>query len=140
MKILFMCVANSARSQLAEALAKEIFGRTAWIESAGSDPKIVNPFAARVLKEVNIDISTHFSKSYDQLTTEFTNGLDYIITLCAEEVCPVVASKTAKRLHWPFPDPAGKEGVEEEQLARFRLARDNIKEAVSVFSKNVIRS
>ena len=102
MKILFMCVANSARSQLAEGLARKIFGSEPWIESAGSEPKFVNPIAREVLNEIGIEISAHKSKSFEDLDPTFVDGLDYIITLCAEEVCPVMASKTAKRLHWPF--------------------------------------
>ncbi len=134
MKILFMCVANSARSQLAEGLAKNIFGPDVWIESAGSEPKLVNPFAIQVLEEVGIDISNNRSKSYEQLSPGFIVGLDYIITLCAEEVCPVVASKTAKRLHWPFPDPASKEPLtDDEMIKRFRHARDSISSRLKKF-------
>ncbi len=134
MKILFMCVANSARSQLAEGLAKNIFGPDVWIESAGSEPKSVNPFAIQILEEVGIDISNNRSKSYEQLSPGFIVGLDYIITLCAEEVCPVVASKTAKRLHWPFPDPASKERLtDEEMIKRFRHARDSISSRLEKF-------
>jgi len=122
-----MCVANSARSQLAEGLAKEIFGDKVWIESAGSEPKTVNPWAKKVLDEVNIDISKAYSKSYDQLSPVFIAKLDYIITLCAEEVCPIVVSKTAKKIHWPFADPASKESLtDDEMITRFRATRDAI--------------
>jgi len=125
MKILFMCVANSARSQVAEGLARSIFGPDVEIESAGSKPSYVNPFAVRALKEIGIDISHHRSKSVNDLSPEFVAGIDYVITLCAEEVCPVIISK-AKKLHWPHSDPAGKGGSDEEQLQRFREARDSI--------------
>ena len=126
--ILFMCVANSARSQLAEGLARNIFGPGAVVESAGSHPSKVNPLAIRVLKELGTDISSHFSKSIDELSPGFIVQLDYVITLCAEEVCPTMVSK-AKRLHWPLPDPATREPLPEEQaLERFRLARDAISE------------
>lgn len=138
MNILFMCVANSARSQLAEGLAKKIFGDKAWIESAGSDPKNVNPYAIKVLEEAGIDISKSYSKSCDQLSPAFIANLDYIITLCAEEVCPIMASKTAKKLHWPFTDPASKELLPEEEIVkRFRVARDGIEERIREFSKKV---
>ena len=134
MNILFMCVANSARSQLAEGLAKKIFGDKIWIESAGSEPKMVNPWAKKVLEEANIDISSGYSKSYDQLSPAFIAELDYIITLCAEEVCPVIASKTAKKLHWPFPDPASKDPLsDDEMLKRFRAARDAISKKLQEF-------
>ena len=128
-----MCVANSARSQMAEGLAKQIFGTGAWIESAGSIPKTVNPFAQMVMSEVGIDLSSHYSKSFENLPADFTRDLNYIITLCAEEVCPAIASKTAKRLHWPFTDPSGHDGDEFAQLERFRSARDAIAKRIQEF-------
>lgn len=121
-----MCVANSARSQLAEGLARNLFPEVE-IESAGSHPGKLNPYAVTVMKEIGIDITRHFSKSVDQLSPKFLVKLDYVVTLCAEEVCPVLPSK-AKKLHWPFKDPASKEPLtEEESLKRFREARDLIK-------------
>lgn len=136
MKILFMCVANSARSQLAEGLAKQIFPNFE-IQSAGSHPGKLNPYAVTVLQEIGIDISKHYSKSYDDLPKEFTENIDYVITLCAEEVCPMIISK-AKKLHWPFPDPASKEALTEfEFLERFRQARDNIKARLLEFKKEI---
>jgi len=136
MKILFMCVANSARSQLAEGLARSLFEGRAEVQSAGSQPSKVNPFAIRALSEVGIDISTHFSKSADDLSPGFLATMDYVITLCAEEVCPILVSK-AKKLHWPFPDPAGKGGTEEEQLNRFRTTRDEIKMRLDTFGREM---
>lgn len=125
MKILFMCVANSARSQLAEGLARKIFPDVE-IESAGSHPGKLNPYAVAVMKEVGLDISRHLSKSVEDLNPKFIVGLDYVITLCTEEVCPIMVSKATK-LHWPHPDPATKEALPAaESLARFRLARDAI--------------
>lgn len=138
MKILFICVANSARSQLAEGLAKSIFGPNVWIESAGSQPKTVNPLAIQVLLEIGIDIRKNRSKSVGELSKAFLTDLDYIITLCAEEVCPFLPSKTAKNLHWPFPDPAGHAGSESEQLERFRIARDSIKKSLLEFQKALV--
>ena len=136
MKILFMCVANSARSQLAEGLARSLFP-DAEIQSAGSHPGKLNPFAVAVMKERGIDISRHFSKSIDDLSPQFLVTLDYVITLCAEEVCPVLVSK-AKKLHWPFPDPATKEPLPEaETLKRFRDARDSISEKLKSFAKEI---
>lgn len=118
MNILFMCVANSARSQLAEGLAKQIFGKSAVIESAGSKPSRVNPLAIESMKEIGVDLADHRSKSVDDLAPDFVAALDYVITLCAEEVCPIVITK-AKKLHWPMPDPAGAG----ESLGRFREVR-----------------
>ncbi len=132
-----MCVANSARSQLAEGLARNIFPGFK-IESAGSHPAKLNPFAEKVLEEIGIDISKHYSKSVDELDKQFLNKLSYVITLCAEEVCPVLPSKTAKKLHWPFPDPASKEPLSDEVLLkRFREARDNIKARLLEFKKEI---
>ncbi len=136
MNILFMCVANSARSQLADGIAKDLFKNKASIQSAGSKPSQVNPFAIKVLNEIGIDISHHQSKSVDDLSPEFLDSLDYVITLCAEEVCPVVISK-AKKLHWPLPDPAGV-GSDEEQLNRFRVTRDEIKKRLIVFGNDLV--
>ena len=131
MNILFMCVANSARSQIADGLAKKIFGSKAKIQSAGSRPSTVNPFAIKALQEIGIDISSNKSKSVDDLSSEFVSSLDYVITLCAEEVCPVIISK-AKKLHWPLPDPAGP-GSDEELILRFRTTRDEIEKRLINF-------
>ncbi len=136
MKILFMCVANSARSQLAEGLARHLLGERAEIQSAGSQPSKVNPFAAQALSEVGIDISKHYSKSVDDLSPGFLVAMDYVVTLCAEEVCPVLVSK-AKRLHWPLPDPAGGGGSDEQQLNRFRATRDEIKKRLEIFAREL---
>ena len=137
MKILFMCVANSARSQLAEGLARQMFPG-AEIESAGSHPGKLNPFAVTVMKEVGADISKQYSKSTNDLSPKFIVGLDYVITLCAEEVCPMMVSK-AKKLHWPLPDPASKEPLSDEVLLdRFRAARDAISEKLKLFKAETL--
>lgn len=133
MNILFMCVANSARSQMAEGLAKKILSDTK-IESAGSEPSKVNPLAIKAMQEVGIDITKHYSKSYDDLSPGFIATLDYVITLCAEEVCPTMVSR-AKKLHWPHPDPAKKEGSEEEQLNFFRETRNALAANITAFAK-----
>lgn len=130
MKILFLCVANSARSQLAEGLARSILGPKFQIESAGSQPSKVNPLAIEALKEVGIDISGHHSKSVDVLSPEFLVNLDYVITLCAEEVCPVLLSN-AKKLHWPHPDPAGGD------IQKFRDVREMIKAKLIAFKQEI---
>ncbi len=124
--ILFLCVANSARSQLAEALARSLYGDQAVIASAGSKPSHVNPYAIEVMKEVGIDLGTHTSKSVDDVDPA---NVDIVITLCAEEVCPVFLGK-AKRLHWPIPDPASADPSlgRDALLRRFRTARDVIRD------------
>ena len=121
-KILFLCVANSARSQMAEGLARNFFGENALVQSAGSKPSRVNPLAIAALNEVGIDISGHRSKSVESIDP---TTVETVITLCAEEVCPVFLGK-AERIHWPLPDPAGQEGTEEQQLQKFREVRDEI--------------
>lgn len=133
--ILFLCVANSARSQLAEGLAKSLFGSSAVVESAGSEPSgRVQPWAIEILKEDDIDISKNWSKSTDQLPVQFLANLDYVITLCAEEVCPMLPSR-AKRLHWPIQDPAFFPETERERA--FRRAKNEIKERLLSFRYDI---
>ena len=121
--ILFLCVANSARSQLAEGLARQMFPGFR-IQSAGSRPSRVNPFAIEALAERGIDASTHTSKSVADIDPA---TVDLVITLCAEEVCPAFLGR-AERLHWPIPDPASDDPAlrPEDLRARFRAARDEI--------------
>ena len=139
MNILFMCVANSARSQIAEGLAKKIFPN-AEIWSAGSHPGKLNPFAVAVMKENGIDIEKHYSKSIDELPSQFTDNLDYIITLCAEEVCPTMPSRKAEKLHWPFPDPASKEFLSEDEfLKRFRDTKNAIRLKLEAFKMEIAK-
>ena len=122
--VLFLCVANSARSQMAEGLARKLFGARIAVQSAGSEPSQVNPYAIEVMREVGVDLTTHRSKSV-QTIDPATVGT--VITLCAEEVCPVFLGRV-RRLHWPIPDPASKDPSlsREEMLARFRAARDQL--------------
>lgn len=135
MKILFLCVANSARSQLAEGLAKSILGNSFEIESAGSEPSgKVQPWAVETLREIGIDISKNWSKSIEQLPPGFLQNLTYVITLCAEEVCPVLPSE-AKRIHWPIPDPAS--ASESAKPEAFRFARETIREKLDSFKKEL---
>ena len=122
--ILFLCVANSARSQLGEGLARQLFPGLS-LQSAGSRPSRVNPYAIEALAELGIDASTHASKSVQDIDPT-TVGL--VITLCAEEVCPAFLGR-AERLHWPIPDPASDDPAltPEELRTRFRAARDEIR-------------
>ena len=123
-RYLFLCVANSARSQMAEGLARRRFGDSAVVMSAGSAPTQLNPYAIEVMAEVGVDIRGQRSKSVDTIDPA---GVDVVITLCAEEVCPLFLGKAA-RLHWPIPDPATTDTsvTREELLARFRAARNAI--------------
>jgi arsenate reductase len=133
--ILFLCVANSARSQMAEGLARHFFGDRVPVMSAGSEPTQVHPCAIEVLGELGIDLSSHYSKSVQGIDPQ-TVGT--VITLCAEEVCPVFLGK-ARRLHWPIPDPASKDPAmgHEELLQRFRTARDTLRQRLEGFREEL---
>ncbi len=130
MTLLFLCVKNSARSQLAEALAREAFGDRLIVESAGSEPSEVHPLTLEVLAEVGIDARAQRSKSVDEIDR---SRVETVITLCAEEVCPAFLGRV-RRLHWPIPDPAAV-GPREQQLERFRAARDEIRARVALLSE-----
>lgn len=124
MNILFLCVANSARSQIAEGLAREILGSGFGIQSAGSKPSYVSPQAVDVMKELNIDISSQTSKSVETIDAV---SIDIVITLCKEEVCPIFLN-AKKRIHWGLPDPARIPISDlDARLAEFRHIRDEIK-------------
>lgn len=126
MRILFVCVANSARSQMAEGLARAMLPRLlrepVEVVSAGSAPGGLNPLAVAAMDEIGIDISDHVSKSVASVAPE---RADLVVTLCAEEVCPVVPARV-RRLHWPIPDPAAA-----NDIAAFRAARDAIAERLA---------
>ncbi len=122
--ILFLCVRNSARSQLAEGLARKLFGDRVRVASAGSSPSQVSPYAIEVCAELGIDLGGHRSTSVEDVDP---STIDTVITLCAEEVCPAFLGE-AQRLHWPIADPASDDPSLDRQqmLARFRVARDEI--------------
>jgi len=120
--ILFLCVANSARSQMAEGIARSLAPQGVRVSSAGSSPAPIRPQAIQVLDEIGIDISGHRSKGLDSIDA---GSVDVVITLCAEEVCPVFLGK-ARRVHWGLPDPAGLTGTEETRLNAFRSVRDEL--------------
>ena len=126
----FLCVANSARSQMAEGLAREILGPGVKVMSAGSSPSTVNPAAVAAMAEIGIDISAQRSKSVDDLDAA---AIDLVVTLCAEEACPLLPGD-AKRLYWPLPDPASADPTltKDDIQARFRTARDQIKARIEI--------
>ena len=123
MTLLFLCVANSARSQLAEGLARSLAADDVTVISAGSNPTSVRPAAVAVMAEIGLDIASHNSTLVDDVPTD---TVDVVVTLCTEEVCPAFLGG-ALRLHWPTPDPAGHDEPSEARLQRFRDARDSIK-------------
>jgi arsenate reductase len=130
-KVLFVCVQNSARSQIAEAYLKFYGDGKFEVESAGLEPGILNPVAVEVMKEDGIDISQNKTKSVFDF---FKKGkmYSYVITVCDEtaaERCPIFPA-ICKRLHWSFPDPAAIEGGFEKKLAGARIIRDQIKEKI----------
>jgi thioredoxin type arsenate reductase len=127
--ILFLCVANSARSQMAEGIARTLVPPDTKVWSAGSHPTKVRPEAIAVLKEIGIDISQHHSKAVADIPPE---EVDTVITLCAEEECPLFLGQ-ATRLHWGLPDPAAVTGSEGERLEAFRKTRDEIKRRIAEF-------
>ena len=121
--VLFLCVANSARSQMAEGIARSLAPASMKISSAGSQPSKLNPFAVKALSEIGIDISGHRSKSVSDIPRD---DVDAVITLCAEEVCPVWLGK-ATRLHWGLPDPVHAGATDAERLQAFRDVRDELR-------------
>ena len=126
MNILFLCVGNSARSQIAEGLAKSMMGSEHNIQSAGSQPSgSVHQNAIGTMKEIGIDISNYESKSLEDLDKEFMNDVDIIITLCVEEFCPTLNNK-AKKIHWTNEDPDNDSYSDQQLEKEFRRTRENI--------------
>jgi arsenate reductase len=120
--LLFLCVANAARSQIAEGLARARFGDRVMVQSAGSRPGTLNPHAVAVLAEIGIDSARQRSKHVDTIESE---SVTTVVTLCEEEVCPAFLG-AAVRLAWPMQDPVGEGGSEMEQRERFRMTRREI--------------
>jgi len=125
--ILFLCVANSVRSQMAEGIARSLAPARVRIWSAGSSPTHVRPEAVAVLGEIGIDISGRRSKAVSEIPRD---GIDTVITLCDEEECPIFPGK-ARRLHWGLPDPGAFQGSEEQRLGAFRRTRDELRRRIA---------
>jgi len=121
--VLFLCVANSSRSQMAEGLARALAPAGVEVFSAGSAPSGVNPLAVAVMREAGIEISGQRAKSVSAIPPE---RVGVAITLCAEEVCPVFPHPV-ERIHWPLEDPAAATGSQAERLAAFRRVREQIR-------------
>jgi arsenate reductase len=126
--LLFLCVANSARSQMAEGIARSLAPPGVNVWSAGSRPTAVRPEAIAVLNEIGIDISHHRAKAVFEIPAA---EVDAVITLCGEEECPVFLGQAA-RLHWKLPDPALVSGTAEDRLAAFRRTRDELRRRIEV--------
>lgn len=128
LKVLFVCVHNSARSQMAEALLNDLGGGRFLASSAGLEPTSINPLVVEAMKELGIDLSGKSTRSVFDL---FKDGrlFDYVVTVCDEssgQACPIFPG-VVKRLHWSFADPAGLTGTHDEKLAAVRVIRDQIK-------------
>jgi arsenate reductase (thioredoxin) len=133
-RVLILCTGNSARSQMAEGILRHIAGEIFEVESAGVAPSSVRPEAIEVMREIEIDISRHRSKSVDEFTDQ---EFDHIITVCdnAKESCPVFPGK-ATRIHWSFDDPASCVGDDEMRLAAFRRVRREIHARLEDFTRS----
>jgi arsenate reductase len=124
--LLFLCVANSARSQMAEGIARALAPAHTGIWSAGSRPTCVRPEAVAVLSEIGIDISGHRSKAVSEVPQD---RIDTVITLCDQDECPILPGR-ARRLHWGLPDPGAVVGSEEDRLSAFRRTRDELRRRI----------
>ncbi|HEX9901316.1 MAG TPA: arsenate reductase ArsC [Acidobacteriota bacterium] len=127
--ILFLCLANSARSQMAEGIVRSLVPPEIKVWSAGSRPTRVRPEAITVLGEIGIDISGQSSKAVSEIPA---HEVDTVITLCSEEECPLFLGQ-ARRLHWSLPDPAAVQGSDQERLAAFRRTRDELRRRIAAF-------
>ena len=124
--VLFLCVANSARSQMAEGIARRLVGSATAVFSAGSVPSHVHPLAIAVLDELGIDIRGQLSKSVSEIPPD---AVDTVITLCEEEVCPIWFGH-ARRLHWGLPDPAA---ADRNSIETFREVRNELLKRLKLF-------
>ena len=134
-RVLILCTANSARSQMAEGLLRHDAGERLEVESAGTKATRVRPEAIAVMKEIGIDISGHRSKTVDEFADR---SFDYVLTVCdsAKESCAIYPGH-ANRLHHSFNDPAAVDGSEEERLEAFRTVRDEIRRYLRTFVTDV---
>jgi arsenate reductase (thioredoxin) len=130
-RVLFVCIHNSARSQMAEAFLSQLAGERFEAESAGIEPGKMNPIVVQAMQEKGIDLAGRPTKSVDSMIARGPY-FDYVVTVCDEtsaERCPTFPGP-ATRLHWPFADPSGFQGTNEERLARTRIVRDEIKSKI----------
>lgn len=124
-RVLFLCTHNSARSQMAEGLLREMVGDSFEVHSAGTEKTRVRPLAVEAMREVGVDISGQASKTLERYIEE---PFQYVITVCddANEACPFFPN-AGRRIHWSLPDPSKAEGTEEEKLAVYRKVREEIR-------------
>ena len=140
-KVLFVCIHNSARSQMAEELLRQLAGDRLEVESAGIDPGTINPLATQVLKEFGIDLSNKKTQSVQSLLTQ-NKQYDYVITVCDEtsaERCPTFAGKH-QRLHWGFEDPSRLEGDWEEKLGKTKNICKQIRNKIEDWLQTLVQN
>ena len=136
-RVLFICIHNSGRSQMAETFLKIIGGERFEAESAGLEPRPINPYVIKVMEEIGYDLSGNTS---DRVMQFFQEGrlYDHVITVCNESIenqCPIFPG-IARRLYWPFPDPQKATGTEDEKLDKIRSIRDQIREHIKSWVKS----
>ena len=136
--VLFICVHNSARSQMAEAFLNEIRGDRFAAESAGLEPGTINPLVVEAMREVEIDLS---QKKTQAVFDVWKSGklFQYVVTVCSEgesKGCPIFPGITT-RLHWPFPDPSQVKGSHQERLQQVRTIRDNIRAKIDQWCEEI---
>ncbi len=137
-KILFVCIHNSARSQMAEAFTELLAGDRFEAHSAGLEPGKLNPLVVEAMKEAGVDISGKETKS---VMDYYQNGtlFSYVITVCDQasgEMCPLFPGPV-NRIHWSFPDPSSFEGTYQEKLEKTRIVRDEIKETLALWLETI---
>jgi arsenate reductase len=137
-RVLFICIHNSGRSQMAETFLKTMGGGRFEAESAGLEPRPINPYVIKVMEEIGYDLSGNTS---DRVMQFFKEGrlYDYVITVCNESVenqCPIFPG-IARRLYWPFPDPQKATGTEDEKLENIRSIRDQIRDQIKSWVKSL---
>lgn len=138
-RVLFVCVHNSARSQMAEAFLNTLAGDRFEAMSAGLEPGALNPFVVEVMKEVGMDISQNQTKSAFDLY-KMGELFSYVITVCdpaSAETCPLFPGLLTAQIHWSFPDPSSFMGTYEEKLAQTRAVRDAIKTKIEEWLRQV---
>jgi arsenate reductase len=137
-RVLFVCTGNSARSQMAEALLEQLGGPDFLVESAGTEPRGVNPYTIGVLAELGIDWSTAESKSLDRFVDE---DWDYVVTVCdrARQACPVFPGGRRSE-HWDLADPAEVRGSDAERQAAFRVTATDLARRLPPFIEEALRA
>ncbi len=134
-KVLFLCTHNSARSQMAEGILRNLYGDKFEVFSAGTEPSRVNPYAIRTMQEIGIDISENTSKSIEGFQEM---NIDYVVTVCdhAKESCPTFPG-AKHNIHKGFIDPSKFRGKDEEILLGFRQIRDEIRSWIQKEFENI---